>query len=144
MRLYKTLMVQDAFTLSELMVVVIIVGILASLAIPLFSRAIENTKAKEAIAALEQIRSAQRIYRVEENTYWGPEPDDQTINATLSLDLDISDDRNWDYSIDSAGPDSFETSALRLEGAHKDEKIVINQDGLVPGQSTWTLPLPGQ
>ena len=60
---------QGGFTLVELMIVVIIVGILAAVAIPMYQGATERAKASEAVAALGTIRGALRVYYAEHGTY---------------------------------------------------------------------------
>ena len=60
---------QGGFTLVELMIVVIIVGILAAVAIPMYQGATERAKASEAVAALGTIRGAMRVYYAEHGTY---------------------------------------------------------------------------
>jgi type IV pilus assembly protein PilA len=62
---------EKGFTLIELMIVVVIIGILAALAIPRFMRATTKSKQSEAKQVLKQIYSMQRAYRQEYNTYWG-------------------------------------------------------------------------
>ena len=57
------------FTLVELMIVVIIVGVLAAVAIPMYTLASEKAKASEAVAALGSIRTALRSYYAEHNTF---------------------------------------------------------------------------
>ncbi|MCB9772344.1 MAG: type IV pilin protein [Candidatus Omnitrophica bacterium] len=47
----------SGFTILELIIVVVIVGVLTSLAIPKFSSVIERARATEAIVALTQIRA---------------------------------------------------------------------------------------
>lgn len=62
-------MKQQGFTLVELMIVVIIVGILAAVAIPMYTGATEKAKATECVATLGTIRSAMRNYYAEHITY---------------------------------------------------------------------------
>jgi prepilin-type N-terminal cleavage/methylation domain-containing protein len=57
------------FTLLELMIVVTIVGVLATVAIPMFRTVPERSKSTEAVTALGLIKSAMRIYYVEHGTY---------------------------------------------------------------------------
>jgi prepilin-type N-terminal cleavage/methylation domain-containing protein len=62
---------QKGFTLIELMIVVVIIGILAALAIPRFMTATTKSKQSEAKGLLKQIYTMQRTYRQQNNTYWG-------------------------------------------------------------------------
>jgi len=81
---------QKGFTLVELMIVVIIVGILAAVAIPMYQGATERAKASEAVAALGTIRGAMRVYYAEHGTYVisGVEDGDQVTDPGV---LDVSD-----------------------------------------------------
>ena len=57
------------FTLIELMVVVIIVGILAAAAVPLYNFARSRAYASEGKAAIGTIRSAELVYKMENEDY---------------------------------------------------------------------------
>jgi len=65
----KSLLNNAGFTLVELMVVVAIIGILASIAIPNYSRFQSKTRQSEAKIALSAIYSAETSFAVEAGTY---------------------------------------------------------------------------
>jgi len=80
---------QGGFTLVELMIVVIIVGILAAVAIPMYQGATERAKASEAVAALGTIRGAMRVYYAEHGTY---------VNANFTLGAQVTNGNVLDVS----------------------------------------------
>lgn len=54
---------RKGFTLVELIIVIIIIGILAAIAAPMMSGNVNKAKRTEAIAAFGAIRTAERMYR---------------------------------------------------------------------------------
>lgn len=57
------------FTLVELLIVVIVIGILVSLAVPNYMASIEKTKAGKAKQSLQAIRSSETWYRAHMDQY---------------------------------------------------------------------------
>ncbi|MEL6610929.1 MAG: prepilin-type N-terminal cleavage/methylation domain-containing protein [Bacteroidota bacterium] len=61
----------EGFSLTELLIVVVIVGILALLALPRFMSVTSRAKATEAKLALKQVHTLQQAYRLEHDRFSG-------------------------------------------------------------------------
>jgi type IV pilus assembly protein PilE len=60
---------KEGVTLLEVMIVVVIVGILAAVAIPAYNNYITRSRRSAAFVALETVRAAQEMYRAEKGEY---------------------------------------------------------------------------
>jgi len=60
---------QNGFTLIELMIVVVIIGILAMVAYPSYQESITKTRRADGMALLTEIVNAQERYFTQNNTY---------------------------------------------------------------------------
>jgi len=60
---------QKGFTLVELAIVIVIIGVLASFGVPRFRDAVERSKAGEAMNYLSAVRASQERYHAREATY---------------------------------------------------------------------------
>jgi prepilin-type N-terminal cleavage/methylation domain-containing protein len=60
---------ERGFSLTELMVVIALVGILATLGVAAFRKEVAASKASEAIVVIQAIRAAQESYRAEHQGY---------------------------------------------------------------------------
>lgn len=90
---------QRAFSLVELIVVVIIIGILASIAMPNYLHTQERALDNEAKANLKLIQAAEKIYRMEEGFYYPFSGTADTTQINTDLKLSIPGSSKWSYSI---------------------------------------------
>lgn len=122
------------FTLIELMIVVVIVGILAALAIPRFMRAATKSKQSEAREILKQVYTMERAYFVENETYClnGVTASGAAPLAFASLAIEIMPPARYTYVITMAAPNQFTcTATANLDDDATVDTWIIDQSGVL-------------
>jgi prepilin-type N-terminal cleavage/methylation domain-containing protein len=122
-------------SLIETMIVVTIIGILASMGVPRFEVAIEHSKANIAAANLRAIWTGQRAYWLQYNTF---APNLATLRSANLLDPGIEDDNGgsttsdgtpYVYMISQGATSTFQATARRVNAPGSQGTLTIDQNG---------------
>lgn len=118
-------MKRNAFTLVEVLIVVLVIGILAAIGVPQYADSIEKAKGADARLGLAQIYRAQLEYSANRSGEYADSMDDFT-------DIDVGE-RYWSFSIDIPGAASFTAIATRSGGSRSGQTITMDQSGTISG-----------
>ncbi len=127
---------RGGYSLIETMSVMVILGILTSIAVPRFGRSLERAKADVAVANLRAVWAAERIYWLENRRF----------TSDLSTFVDRSDtpqfhgllersivhgavNSPYSYHVSEASAMTFTASATRTAGGSWSGTFTIDQDG---------------
>ncbi len=94
-----------AFTLVELAVVIVIIGVLAAFGVPRFLKSVERSKAAEAFQYLAAVRSAQERYISKEGVY---------ADDLASLDITQSTPKYFDVGEITVTPSTDGTTSWSM------------------------------
>ena len=118
---------RKGFTLVEVLIVVIIIGILASIGIPQFAASIEKAKGGEARAGLGHIQTGEKVYFAENEFY-----------SNNSADLDITlTQKYWTFSISTPSSTTYTATATRSGGTYSGQTLTMDQAGTISGNWTY-------
>ncbi len=128
---------EKGFTLIELLIVVVIVGILAAVAIPVYTGYTQRGRRADAKTALEQLRASQEVFRAERGRYANDGTDGDALNVLRT---------NWGgppaavglYNITMVSNNTTFTGTATATGSQvPDGNLTINQDGVKLPADKW-------
>jgi len=121
---------RKGFTLIELLIVIVIIGILASVAVPNYTRMVERAKAEQAVTYLKVIRTGEKIYYASNVSYTACANIGQ-INARLRAEVT---DEHYLFSITSSPSTTFLATATRKTDG---KTITLTDDNTFGGTSPF-------
>jgi type IV pilus assembly protein PilE len=124
---------KDGVTLLEVMIVVVVVGILATIAIPAYNDYVTRSRRSDAFTALETVRAAQEMYRAEKGFYAGALGSLAGCSATMAggnYDISVARTSNTEYTA-TATPQSSQLGDFHFQIDENGDQA-YSSDG-----STW-------
>jgi len=134
------------FTLLELIIVIIVLGILVAIALPQFTKVAERGRIAKAKTVLDMFRKAEGIYFAINSFYTTDEA--ELANDIPELSGISAADVDWGYVVTTATNTEFLVTATRDTGEYNGQRITINQLGQIGGDhqlefGTKPPPPPG-
>lgn len=150
--------VPGGFTLTEILIVIGIIGIMASLAIPSLLPQTERARASEAIGLLSAIRQGEEAFRLDQgnylvlttatdaasNTQW----DRGGVGNPNDANGATAPNPFWSYNVTVAG-NTFSARAVRRgapipdPGNNANQTICLDQNGVFTGNHPFSPAGPG-
>lgn len=125
------------FTMVEMMIVVIIIGVLAGIAIPNYMRSVEIAKCAQGMGVLKTMRTAALDYFRENDTFAAM--DMTTLNDQVGANF--ADTPDWTFAVSAVGASTFTLTATRTRGPHAGTPtITINELEILGGTYPFTDP----
>ena len=107
------------FSLVELLIVVVVIGLVATVAFPIYQNSLISSRRARAQIVLESIAAGMERYYVAADTYVGAAASDVPTNAVYNLtDEDMAD--YYDFTATGLTATAFSLFATPVDGASQD------------------------
>lgn len=103
----------------EMLIVIIVLGALAGLALPRYGASIEKTKSAEGVQILQSLREAQELYKFEHGDY---------TDTYADLEIEIPEPKHFDAVSDDSISDSDPIAVVSRSTGDYDLRVYQNGD----------------
>lgn len=122
------------FTLMELMIVVAVVGILASIAVPSYRQYLLRGHRNAAKAEMLDIANREQQFLLANRVY----ADKATLEANgYSLPAEVASRYNWNVAVGVGGPPSFTITFTAIGGQASDGALTLDSQGNKTPADKW-------
>ena len=139
----KELRSESGFTLIEVLIVLVIIGILAGLAIPRYVGATSKAKQVEAKQLLRQIYTMEQSYRLEHDAYWipagGAKASRTSPKAFGPIGVEIMVQARYEYEIRGNADHFVATASANLDDDPAIDTWTIDETGELKGVTDDTM-----
>lgn len=103
---------KKAFTLMEIMIVVIIMGVMVAFALPQYNKTVDRARLQDGVNQLTAIHSAMLIYRAQKGTILaGTNLTVTDLNEALGINI-ISNGLTYDYDALNVAAGDYQATAI--------------------------------
>ena len=125
---------QAGFSMLELVIVLVLIGMLIAMGVPRIGLAREEARLDGAVAGLNTLWTAQRLYRLQYGTF-ADNFDDLKKIKVVQLGF-TGGSHPYTYEVLAADVDTFRLRARRTQGGAWSGQLVLQQDGVLTGSIT--------
>ena len=122
---------EDGFSLTELLIVLAIIGILIMIAVPIYQNVTTRAKTTEAKTQLSFLHTLQRVYHLENDTY---SLEFSALGFEQEKMITEGGKARYTIKVESAGPQSYiatATSIIDFDGDGVYNKWQVDEEGKV-------------
>jgi type IV pilus assembly protein PilE len=127
-------------TLVELLVVILIVGILAGIAVPVYTQYMVRARRSDAKTVLEQVRAAQEMWRAERGSYAINDGNGTAVaklTNTMGVPPSPIGDYNWSFSVAPTATTFTAQTVPNTARQAGDGNLTIDQNGTKLPADKW-------
>ena len=124
---------KKGFTLTEILVTVVVAAILAALALPNFQHSVERQKANQAVAYLRTIRTGERMYHAKWGTYY---IDSGSANILTYFGAETANPGGYTFQTLAPTTGTIATGFRAVATDANSKNMILKEDGSCDASST--------